>query len=30
MIMLNETVLLGIAAVITSLSGLIWSLRRRR
>jgi hypothetical protein len=30
MILLNEAVLLGIAAVITSLSGLIWSLRRRR
>jgi hypothetical protein len=30
MILLNEAVLLGIAAVITSLSGLVWSLRRRR
>lgn len=30
MIILNETVLLGIAAVITSLSGLVWSLRRKR
>jgi hypothetical protein len=30
MIILNEALLLGIAAVITSLSGLVWSLRRRR
>jgi hypothetical protein len=30
MIILNEAMLLGIAAVITRLSGLIWSLRRRK
>jgi hypothetical protein len=30
MIVFNEAVLLGIAAVITSVSSLVWSLRRRR
>jgi LPXTG-motif cell wall-anchored protein len=30
MIILNEAVLLGIAAVVTSLSGLVWSFRRKK
>lgn len=30
MIILNEAMLLGLAAVISSLAGLVWSLRRKR
>jgi hypothetical protein len=30
MIILNEAMLLGLAALITSLASLIWSLRRKR
>jgi hypothetical protein len=30
MIILNEAMLLGLAAVISSVAGLIWSLRRKR
>lgn len=30
MIILNEAMLLGLAAVISSVAGLVWSLRRKR
>lgn len=30
MIILNEAMLLGLAAVITSIAGLVWSVRRKR